>query len=77
MWSSPGKEELRARGIDPKLAKRYTEHGSGLGKYRWGVERFFSWLHDFRKLRFVTEKTDERPFAFFDLALALICLRFL
>ena len=68
---------LRERGIDPKLAKRYTEHGSGLGKYRWVVERFFSWAHGFRKLRFVTEKTQEMQFAFLNLALALICLRFL
>ena len=41
--SEPHREELRGRGIDPKLARRYTEHGSGLGKYRWVVERFFSW----------------------------------
>ena len=55
--SEPHREELRRRGIEPKLAKRNTEHGSGLGVYRWVVERFFSWLHGFRKLRFVTEKT--------------------
>jgi hypothetical protein len=41
------------------------------------VERFFSWEHGFRKLRFVTEKTQEMQFAFFNLGLALICLRFL
>ena len=41
------------------------------------VERFFSWLHGFRKLRFVTEKTQEMQFAFLNLALSLICLRFL
>jgi transposase len=75
--SEPHREKLRARGIDPKRAKRYTEHGSGLGKYRWVVERFFAWLHAFRKMRLVTEKTQEMQFAFFDLALALICLRFL
>jgi transposase len=75
--SEPHREELRARGIDPKLAKRYTEHGSGLGKYRWVVERFISWLHGFRKLRFVTEKDQEMQLAFFNLALALIGLRFL
>ena len=27
-----------------------------------------SWLHGFRKLRFVTEKTDEMQFAFLNLA---------
>lgn len=75
--SEPHREKLRARGIDPKLAERYTEHGSGLGKYRRVVERSFARLHGFRKLRLVTEKTQEMQFAFLDLALALICLRFL
>jgi hypothetical protein len=74
--SEPHREQLRARGIDPKLAKKRTAHGSGLGKYRWVVERLISWLHGFRKERFVTEKTQEMQFAFFNLALALICLRF-
>jgi transposase len=75
--SEPHREELRERGVEPKLAKRRTAHGSGLGKYRWVVERFFSWLHGFRKLRFVTDKTQEMQLAFFNLAMALICLRFL
>jgi transposase len=75
--SEPHREKLRERGIDPKLAKRYTGHGSGLGKYRWVVERLLSWLHGFRKLRFVTEKTEDTQFAFLDLACSLICLRFL
>jgi transposase len=75
--SEPHREELRDRGIDPKLAKRRTKHGSGLGKHRWVVERLFSWLHGFRKLRFVTEKTQESQLAFLNLALSLICLRFL
>jgi transposase len=36
------------RGIKPVIARRNTEHGSGLGKLRWVVERTFSWLHQFR-----------------------------
>jgi transposase len=75
--SEPHREELRQRGVEPKLAKRNTEHGSGLGVFRWVVERTESWLHGFRKLRFVTEKTKPMQSAFFDLALALICFRFL
>lgn len=71
------REELRNRHIEPKVAKRNTEHGSGLGVYRWVVERTISWLHGFRKLRFVTEKTLDMQFAFFNLGLALICFRFL
>jgi hypothetical protein len=47
------------------------------GGYSWVVERTISWLHGFRKIRFVTEKTEEMQFAFLNLALSLICLRFL
>lgn len=75
--SEPHREQLRKRGIEPKLAKRNTEHGSGLGKFRWVAERTISWLHGFRKLRFVTEKTLEMQFACLNLALSLICFRFL
>jgi transposase len=75
--SEPHRQGSRQRGVAPKLAKRGTEHGSGLGKHRWVVERLFSWLHGFRKLRFVTEKTKEMQLAFLNLALSLICLRFL
>jgi transposase len=75
--SEEHREALRQRGIVPQLARRYAEHGSGLGKVRWLVERFFSWRHGFRKLRLVTEKTQEMQFAFLNLAAALICFRFL
>jgi len=45
--------------------------------YRWVVERTISWLDGFRKLRFVTEKTKDMQFAFLDLAVSMICFRFL
>jgi transposase len=35
---------LRARHIEPLVAMRRTKHGSGLGRWRWGVERTFAWL---------------------------------
>jgi hypothetical protein len=75
--SEPHRQELRRRNITPKLAKRNTEHGSHLGVFRWVAERSISWRQDFRKLRFVTEKTQEMQFAFLNLALSLICFRFL
>jgi transposase len=75
--SQPHREELRKRTVEPKLAKRRTEHGSGLGVHRWVAERFFAWLHGFRKLRFITEKTESMQFAFLNLAAAMICFRFL
>ena len=42
---------LRARHILPLLAMRRTTHGSGLGRWRWVVERTFAWLNQFRRLR--------------------------
>jgi hypothetical protein len=68
---------LRERGIEPKLAKRRTKHGSGLGVYRWVAERFFSWEHGLRKLRLVTEKTEVMQFALLNFGAALICFRYL
>lgn len=75
--SEPHRAELRRRGIEPKLAKRNTEHGSGLGAFRWVAERTISWLHGFRKLRFVTEKRQDMQYAFFTLGVSLLCSRFL
>jgi transposase len=75
--SEPHRQKLRARGITPQLAQRRTGHGSGLGKFRWVVERTLSWLLSYRKLRFVTEKTMMMRYAFFNLAIALIAFRFL
>ena len=49
--------------MEPKFAKRRTEHGSGLGVFRWVAERTISWLHGFRKLRLVTENTQDMQFA--------------
>ena len=45
------RQGMRARRIMPWLAKRNTEHGSGLGQRRWVVERTFAWLNQFRRLR--------------------------
>ena len=45
------RRELWARGVKPIIARRATEHGPGLGKLRWVVERSFAWLHQFRRLR--------------------------
>jgi transposase len=75
--SDPHRQELRARGMDPKIARRRTEHGSGLGIYRWVVERTVSWLHSFRRLRLRTDRNGTVHDAFTALASALICMWFL
>jgi transposase len=46
----PQRHELRKRGIRTQIARRQSEHGSGLGRYRWVVERTFAWLHQFKRL---------------------------
>jgi len=64
---------LRQRGIVPFLAKRNTENGSGLGRWRWVVERTFAWLNQFRRLRVRYEKRADLHEAFLSLGCALIC----
>jgi transposase len=44
------RRELRQRGIKAEIARRNTEHGSALGRYRWVVERTFAWLLQFKRL---------------------------
>jgi transposase len=69
------RRELRRRGIKPQIARRKTEHGSGLGVYRWVIERTFSWLHQFRRLRIRYERDPTMHEAFMHLACATICWR--
>ncbi len=71
------RNELRSRNIKPVLARRQTEHGSGLGVHRWVVERSLSWLHQYRRLRVRFERTPEIHEAFMSLGCALICWNYL
>jgi transposase len=73
--SQPHRQQLRARGIEPVIGKRNTGHGSGLGKFRWPVERTISWLHQFRRLRSRWEKQPAIHQAFLTLGCAMICFR--
>lgn len=69
------RRELRKRGVKPIIARRGAEHGSGLGKERWVVERSFAWLHNFRRLRTRYERRAELHLAFMQLGCAVICQR--
>jgi transposase len=71
------RQELRDRNIQPLIAKRNTPHGSGLGIYRWVIERTNSWLHQFRRLRVRYERRADIHQAFLTLGCAVICYRFL
>ena len=75
--SGPHRQALRRRGIAPVLAKRNTEHGSGLGVYRWVVERTISWLHQMRRLRTRYERRADIHEAFLTLGCIVVCGHFL
>jgi transposase len=66
---------LWARGIKPVIARRRTEHGSGLGKQRWVVERCFAHLHNFQRLRIRYERYPEIHKTFLVLACSILCWR--
>ena len=68
-------QQVRALGITPVIARRNTEHGSGLGTKRWPVERTFAWLHNYRRLRIRTERRADIHQALLSLACSMICLR--
>ena len=69
------RQELRERRITPKIAKRNTSHGSGLGRERWIVERTISWLHAHRYLARRHARRADIHEAMLTLACAKICLK--
>jgi transposase len=66
---------LRWLKIEPPIAKRRTEHGSGLGTVRWVVERTNAWLKGLRRLRVRWDRLLEVHNAWNLLAMSVICFR--
>jgi transposase len=66
---------VRRRGIKPVIARRQTEHRSGLGRARWVVERTFAWLHHFKRLLIRYDRRAEIHEAFLALGCCLVCFR--
>jgi transposase len=73
--SDPHRKQLKEQGIKPRLARRRTEHGSGLGVFRYVVEQTIALLHQFRRLRTRYDKRDDIHEAFVELGEAVICWR--
>jgi transposase len=69
------RRQLRQRGIKPEIARRKTKQGSGLGRYRWVVERTFAWLHQFKRLLVRYERRHDIHEAFLALGCCLVCHR--
>ncbi len=64
-------------GIEPKIAKRKTPHGSGLGKVRWVVERTIGWLKGLRRMRVRYDRLGVVRDAFTTPAASVICFNIL
>jgi hypothetical protein len=64
---------VRAKGIQPVIARRRIAHGSGLGACRWVVEQAIALLHWFRRLRIRWEIRDDIHEAFLAIGCAIIC----
>jgi len=73
--SDKHRDQLRAKGINPHLARKGTEHGSGLGMYRWVAEQCFALLHWFRRLRVRWEIREDIHEAFLSIGCSIICWR--
>ncbi|MGW8881277.1 transposase [Streptomyces mirabilis] len=69
------RRQVRELGIRPLIARRGTEHRSGLGKNRWVVEAAFALLRWFRRLRIRWEIRADIHQAFRTLGCAIICWR--
>jgi transposase len=67
--------ELRRLGIGSEIARRQSEHGSGLGRIRSVVERTFAWLHHFKRLLVRYHRRHEIHEAFLAIGCCLVCFR--
>ena len=69
------RKEVREKGITPVIARRGTEHGSGLACTAGSLSKSFALLHWFRRLRIRWEIRDDIHEAFLSLACGIICWR--
>ena len=73
--SKAHRKALRLRHISPVIARRGAGHGSGLGAYRWVIERTLAWLRQFRSLRVRDERRADIHEAFLSIGCSLLCFR--
>ena len=65
--------QRRVKSLLAPYGKARKEHGNGLGKTRYVVERTLSWVGNFRRLKLCYERFSEHFQAFHELAACLIC----
>lgn len=66
---------IMAMGIEPLLCPRGSEHGSGLGRRRYVVERTLAAFGHCRRLKLCYEKEGRYFQSFHELAAGLLCFR--
>jgi len=72
--AGPRRQECRARGILPRIARRGIDSSEKLGRHRWVVERTHAWFNRFRRLSIRYERRADISKAFTSLAASLITL---
>jgi transposase len=72
--AGPPRQECRARGIVPRIARRGIDSSEKLGRHRWVVERTHAWFNRFRRLPIRYERRADISKAFTSLAASLITL---
>ena len=73
--SDPLRAVLRWLGIEPYIRRRRSEHGSGLGKVRWVVERALAWVTGLRRMRISYDRLETMLEAWGKFTLGVICYR--
>jgi hypothetical protein len=69
-----GRQTLRQRGIQARIARKGQESTTRVGRYRWVAERTLAWLARFRRLTIRDERREDIHHALLDLGCALLCL---
>jgi transposase len=69
------RRQLHRLGISSEIARRQSNHGSGLGRARWVVERTFAWLHNFKRLLVRYDRRAQIHEAFLAIGCCLVCFR--
>lgn len=75
--SEPTRCILRFLGIEPRIRRRSSPHGSHLGRIRWVVKRTISWIKGLRRLRIRYDRSDTILDAWTTMAAAVICFQML
>lgn len=75
--SKAKQQHLHEMRIRPIIPQQRDPHGSGLGVWRWVVERTLSWLHQQRRLRIRYERRGDIHEALVKIGCILICHRYL